>query len=120
MPTCVWGIGMWMTEPSKSWHMQISDAYSPQAIWQYFLIELGVVPRAWHCTHIDDLSDRMKIQQLEENLEGPCGMTNRQNDRQGIRYWFLFHIHHHTDLHLRQGCQNVNTLSAFNGTWVGP
>jgi len=70
--------------------------------------------------HINNLSNRMEIQQLEENLERPRGMTHRQDNGPDIRYWFLFQIRHHADLYLRQGCLRIGSRLIFIGSWVGP
>ena len=76
-PACVERIGLSMTQPAESRHVNVSQAASLQRAWQRILVELWVVPGAGHRPHIDDARYTMCLKEADEFLDRVGGMPNR-------------------------------------------
>ena len=69
---------------SQAGNVLIADAIERQSCWQGIAVELRVVARAWHGTHVNEPGHRVRLQQGNELGERPCRMTHGQYDGLGI------------------------------------
>src|ERR1039458_897550 len=71
--------------------MNISHACFFQGSWQRILIELWIMTRTWHCSHIHHARYSMRLQERDEFLERSRGMPNRQHDGRTLSLRYFCH-----------------------------
>lgn len=69
-----------MPQATQPRHVRISEADGLQRVWQGFLVELRVIPRAWYRSHIHKPLRAMSLQEVQEDIKLSRGMTNGQHD----------------------------------------
>ena len=68
-----------MAESAKLWQMDVGDASMAERLRQRVLIELRVVPRAGDGPYIHKPLHAVRLQQVEEVLHRPSGMSDGQD-----------------------------------------